>query len=476
MVMTRAPQIPLTDFKRTKIIATIGPATNSYDGIVHLIQSGANGLRLNFSHGTEEERTQQIKWIRKASKNLNKPVAIIQDLQGPKIRLGDFDGIITVNAGQNLTFKYNADFDRSGHIPLQYDLSKRIKRGEKMFLFDGKIQVTITSVNDGIVHGRAENEGVLIKRKGINVPDTDLEGDILTGKDKKDLVFGSTNDVDYVALSFVQKASDISALRKELINLGSEARVIAKIETKSALENLEEIVSESDVVMVARGDLATETLAESVPIIQRRIIGLGQKYAKPTIVATQMLASMVSNPEPSRAEVSDVATAVLVGTDCVMLSDETASGKYPIESVKVMKRIVRYTESNPPLKAVFPSEIREQTKQAAICEAAINLAQGVNAKAIVAETKSGATALQISSRRPEIPIIAVSSNSRVVQQLALVYSVKSYQRPDDRLQATKLTNWLLHNKVLSKGDVLVSASGKRPGAVGTTDTIKVRIL
>lgn len=433
-------------------------------------------MRLNFSHGTEEERTQQIKWIRKASKNLNKPVAIIQDLQGPKIRLGDFDGIITVNAGQNLTFKYNADFDRSGHIPLQYDLSKRIKRGEKMFLFDGKIQVTITSVNDGIVHGRAENEGVLIKRKGINVPDTDLEGDILTGKDKKDLVFGSTNDVDYVALSFVQKASDISALRKELINLGSEARVIAKIETKSALENLEEIVSESDVVMVARGDLATETLAESVPIIQRRIIGLGQKYAKPTIVATQMLASMVSNPEPSRAEVSDVATAVLVGTDCVMLSDETASGKYPIESVKVMKRIVRYTESNPPLKAVFPSEIREQTKQAAICEAAINLAQGVNAKAIVAETKSGATALQISSRRPEIPIIAVSSNSRVVQQLALVYSVKSYQRPDDRLQATKLTNWLLHNKVLSKGDVLVSASGKRPGAVGTTDTIKVRIL
>jgi len=474
--MTRAPQIPLSAFKRTKIIATIGPATNSYDGIVHLIQSGANGLRLNFSHGTDAERTDQIEWIRKASKNLNKPVAIIQDLQGPKIRLGDFDGIITVSAGQNLTFKYQADYERSGHIPLQYDLSKRVKRGEKMYLFDGKIHVNITSVTDGIIHGRAENEGVLIRRKGINVPDTDLEGDILTSKDNKDLVFGSTNDIDYVALSFVQKASDISTLRKKLATLGSEALIIAKIETKSAIDNLEEIVAETDVVMVARGDLATETLAESVPIIQRKIIGLGQKYAKPTIVATQMLASMVESSEPSRAEVSDVATAVLVGADCVMLSDETANGKYPIESVKVMKRIVRYTESNPPLKAIFPAENQDQSNQAAICEAVISLAQGVNAKAIVAETKSGATALQISSRRPEIPIIAVSSSVRVVQQLALVYGIKSYQRPDDILQATKLTNWLLNSKVLAKGDVLVSASGKRPGAVGTTDTIKVRIL
>jgi len=477
MEENRAPQIPLSNLKRTKIIATVGPATNSYDDIVHMIQAGANGLRLNFSHGTQEEREKQIKWIRKAATNLKLPVAIIQDLQGPKIRLGDFDDIINVSKGQSITFKYRADHSKTGHIPLQYDLSKKVKRGERLYLFDGKIQTIVTSVSGGIIHVRAENEGVLVKRKGINVPDTDLEGDILTEKDKEDLAYGSTADIDYVALSFVQKASDITRLRKHLKSLGSDARIIAKIETKSALDNLEDIVREADVAMVARGDLATETLAEAVPIVQRRIIGLGLKYSTPTIVATQMLGSMVDSPEPSRAEVSDVATAVLVGADCVMLSDETASGQYPIESVKVMKRIVRYTELNPPLKATFLSNEEDtQTKQAAVCSAALQLANSVSARAIVAETKSGATALQIASHRGNIPIIAVTSNRRVANQMAIVFGIKAYERPDDRLQATKLTNWLHRNKVLARGDVVVSASGQHPGLVGATDTIKVRIL
>lgn len=478
MESNRAPQIPLSNLKRTKIIATVGPSTNSYDDIVHMIQAGANGLRLNFSHGTNEERDKQIKWIRKAADNLKQPVAIIQDLQGPKIRLGDFDDIINVDKGQSITFQYRSDYSKTGNIPLQYDLSKKVKRGERLYLFDGKIQTVVTSISGDIIHVRAENEGVLVKRKGINVPDTDLEGDILTEKDKEDLAYGSTADIDYVALSFVQKASDITKLRKHLKSLGSDARVIAKIETKSALDNLQDIVRESDAVMVARGDLATETLAEAVPIVQRRIIGLGLKYSKPTIVATQMLGSMVDSPEPSRAEVSDVATAVLVGADCVMLSDETASGHYPIESVKVMKRIVRYTELNPPLKATFFSNEKENTttKQAAVCSAALQLAESVNAKAIVAETKSGATALQISSHRGNIPVIAVTSTRRVANQMAIVFGIKAYERPEDRLQATKLTNWLHRNKVLSRGDVVVSASGQHPGMVGATDTIKVRIL
>jgi len=467
--------VPLEDFKRTKILATIGPPTNSYEAIYSLIKAGANGIRLNFSHGDYEERLEQIKWIRKASKELGKPVAILQDLQGPKIRLGDFDGVITVQTGQALTFGYKTDYERTNHIPTQYDLAKKVKRGERVYLYDGKVKTTVTSVTDGIVHVRAENDGILIKRKGINLPDTDFGGDIITKKDKEDIVFGSTQDIDYVALSFVQTADDIKALRKRLKNLGSTAKIIAKIETKAAVENIEAIVKETDGVMIARGDLAVETPAESVPIVQRKIIGLGLKHAKPTIVATQMMGSMTEMPEPTRAEVSDVATAVIVGADCVMLSDETANGKYPIEAVQTMKRVVRYTEMNAPLKAVFANE-DDHSRQAAISNSIIQLAETIKAKAIVAETKSGDTALQIATRRPNVPLIAVTDDTRTAQQLALVYDVKSYVRPVDRLAAVKLTDWLRQNRVLHKGDIVVTASGRQPGVVGTTDTIKVRML
>ncbi len=462
-------------FKRTKIIATIGPSTDSYDKILALIKSGANGLRLNFSHGTYEERVQQIAWIRKASETYGKPVAIIQDLQGPKIRLGDFDGVFTVQDGQSFTLKYGADFEREGHLPIQYDLSKKVKRGERLYLYDGKLRTTVTSVRDGVVHVRAENEGILIKRKGINLPDTDFAGDIITKKDKKDINFGSEHDIDYVALSFVQSPDDIEQLRKMLKNLGSTARIIAKIETKASVENLEAITKSVDALMVARGDLAIETEPESVPIVQRKAISLGILYDKPTIVATQMLATMTEMPDPTRAEVSDVATAVIVGADCVMLSDETASGQYPIESVEVMKRIILFTQENSPVTPKFDHS-EETSRQSAICNAIIRLALQVEARAIVAETKSGATALQVASRRPARSVVAVTSVTRVAQQLAIVYGLKSYVRPDDKLAAAKLTDWLKQKKVLKKGDVIVSASGEYPGVVGTTDTIKVRVL
>lgn len=470
------PVVPLKEFKRTKIIATLGPSTDSYEAVLDLIKAGANGLRLNFSHGTHEEHGRRIKWVRKASKELGKPVAIIQDLQGPKVRVGDFEGIINVQAGQTLAFKYGADYAKTGHIPMQYDLAKKVKRGERLYLYDGKIHTTVSSVKDGVVYTHAENDGILIKRKGMNLPDTDFGGDIITKKDREDMVYGSTQDIDYVAMSFVQTADDIVNIRRILKNLGSNVQVIAKIETNAAVENIESIVHEVDAVMVARGDLAVETPAESVPIVQRQIIGLGLRYAKPTIVATQMLLSMTEMPDPTRAEVSDVATAVLVGADCLMLSDETASGRYPIEAVKTMKRVIRYTEQHAPLKAVFPEHPDDHTRQSAISKGVISLAESIQAKAIVAETKSGATALQISSRRPEIPLIAVTSDVRTAQQLAIVYDVKSYVRPVDKLAAIKLTNWLREIRVLSKGDVVVTASGQYPGVVGTTDTIKVRVL
>lgn len=472
----KIPNVPVERFKRTKIVATLGPSTDTYEAILALVEAGVNGMRLNFSHGTHEERIQQIAWIRKASKVCGKPIAIIQDLQGPKIRLGDFEGVITVRTGQHLVFKYNADYERSGYIPTQYDLSKKVKRGEVIYLYDGKVKTTVTSVAEGLVHARVDNDGILIKRKGMNLPDTDFAGDTITVKDKKDLAFGSTQDIDYVAQSFVQSAVDIRNMRRLMKGLGMQAKIIAKFETKAAIKHIEEIVQETDLIMVARGDLAVEAPAESVPIVQRQLIGLGQRYSKPTIVATQMLFSMTEMPEPTRAEVSDVATAVLVGADCVMLSDETANGKYPVEAVEVMKRIILYTQNNAPLKAVFPEVSDTVSKQDAICAAIIDLADKTDAKAIVAETSSGAVALHIAAMRPERPVIAVTGNRQVAQQLVLVYGVKAYVRPDDRLQATKLTNWLHRNKVLRGGDVVVTASGQHPGVVGTTDTIKVRVL
>lgn len=466
-----------SEFGWTKIIATVGPSTNSYDSIKSLILAGANGIRLNFSHGNHEEREQQIKWIRKAEKELGTSVAVIQDLQGPKIRLGDFDGVIPVQAGQNITLKYNSDYKRTGLIPTQYDLSKKVKRGERVFFYDGKVKSTVISVKDGKVHVRLDNDGVLLERKGINLPDTDFGGDVITAKDRHDAAFGSDNDVDYVAQSFVQTQHDIDEMKKILKNLGSSAKVIAKIETVSALERIDQIVDSADAVMVARGDLAIETSPELVPIEQRRIVGVCRQKAKPVIIATQMLATMTESSEPTRAEVSDVATAVIIGSDCVMLSDETANGRFPLEAVKMMKTVVSYAERNSPITPLFRNQQNDiTTTQSAICSAIIALADEIKVTAIVAETKSGATALNIAARRPDSPIITVTSQQRVANQMAIVYGIKSYVRPDGKLAATKLTNWLVKNGVLRTGDKIVTASGMYPGVVGATDTIKVRVI
>lgn len=463
-------------YKRTKIIATIGPVSDTYDAIHSLIKAGVNGLRLNCSHGTNEERAKHIKLIRRASKDLNKPVAILLDLQGPKIRLGDFDGVVPVEAGQRLKLGYKSDYERSGVLPVQYDLSKKVKRGESLLLFDGRIRSTVTSVKDGVVSIEIHNDGVLIARKGINLPDTDFGGDVITKKDMEDLAFGSTQDIDIVAMSFVQTATDIEQLRRKMNNLNCNAKIMAKIETKSAIQHMEAIVKATDMLMVARGDLAPEVSLESVPVHQRRIVELGFTYAKPVVVATQVLASMVDSPEPTRAEVNDIASAVLMGADCVMLSEETAVGKHAVKAVQTMKKVILYTEHHTPYHLMPESIHRDASRQTAICETIIHLSQRLKAAAIVAETKSGATALQISCRRPKMPIIAVTSDSRVAQQLAIVYGVKSYVRPDSKLAATKMTDWLKTAHVLDDGDIIVSASGQHPGVVGTTDTIKVRVL
>lgn len=464
-------------FKRTKIIATVGPATNSYELIHQLIESGANVLRLNFSHGTNEEREQQIAWIRKASKALKKPVAIFQDLQGPKIRLGDIkDNHYDVKKGDELCLAFDAQH-KGKTLPVQYDISTKVKAGERVYIFDGKVKTIALKVEPGIVRVRVENDGFVMSRKGINLPDTDFSGDILTEKDYRDIDWGAARDIDYVGLSFVHSAHDIEVLRGYMAEKGSHAMIIAKIETKSAIEDdeLEHIVEASDAVMVARGDLAVEVGAEIVPVVQRQIIELCHNHAKLSIVATQMMMSMVHNPEPTRAEVNDVSHAVIIGADCVMLSDETANGDYPIETVQSMKRIIMYTQTHVPVRPLGEPKYLD-SHSVAISAAAVTIARQVHADAIVAETRSGSTAQHIAANRPSLPIISVTSDPRVAQQLAMLYANKGFLRPDGERAGLELAEELVKEGYLPTPCTVVVVSGIQPGVKGGTDTIRVRTI
>lgn len=469
--------------KRTKILATLGPATNSPEKIKALIEAGANGFRLNFSHGSYEERLDQIKWIRDASRQIGRPVAILQDLQGPKIRLGALKGNhFDVKAGSEIVLDHAIqEHDGSANLPIQYNLADKVKVGEPVYLFDGKIRGhMVERVSDTAIKVRIDNDGFLMSRKGLNLPDTDFGGDIITPKDMADIEFGADKDIDFVALSFIQSADDVNNLRQILVSQGSTAQIIAKIETKAAIEpeTLKEIVKAADGVMAARGDMAVETSAEIVPIVEREIIRLCRKYGKLSIVATQMMASMVDSPEPTRAEVSDVATAAILGTDVVMLSDETANGNYPVETVKMMANTVRYTQSRWPMNDMPIEEGEANRRRNAIAHAAVEVAERVDADFIIAETKSGATAARIAALRPELPIIAVTPSPRVAQQLALSYATRSYVRDDEEHAGVNVAKELLATGKYSNNGrlVVVVVSGRQPGATGGTDTLRVRVI
>ncbi len=465
-------------FKRTKILATLGPITSTPEMIESLINAGVNGLRLNFSHGDYEERTDQIRWIREASAKIGKPVAILQDLQGPKIRLGMLNENTPVKRGDEIILDYAAE--HSGlTFPVQYNLAEKVKVGEPIYIFDGKVRTTVIEIpSETAIKLRVENDGVLMSKKGINLPDTDFGGDILTPKDLKDIEYGLDKDIDYVALSFVQSADDINNLRQILVAGGSRAQIIAKIETKAAIkpEVMEEIVKATDGIMVARGDLAVEAGAEIVPIVQRQLLALCRKHGKLSIVATQMMASMVDNPEPTRAEVSDVANAVIQGADTVMLSDETANGKYPLETVAAMKKVILYTQDNASVAPIH-DVIAKNLQLDAISTAAVSLAEQLKVDAIIAETKSGATAANIAAHRPNLPIISVTSEQKAAQQLALSYANRSYVRDDAAEAGFDLFKELKEEGFFGEGTAkVIIVSGQQPGVIGTTDTIKVRVL
>ena len=466
-------------FKRTKILATLGPPTSTPEMIEKLALAGVNGFRLNFSHGDYPERDDQIRWIREASTKIGKPVAILQDLQGPKIRLGMLNENTSVKTGDEIILDFAAEHNGLT-FPVQYNLAEKVKVGEPIFIFDGKIRTEVIEiVSATAIKLRVENDGTLMSKKGINLPDTDFGGDILTPKDLKDVEYGLTKDIDYVALSFIQSAEDINNLRQILVAGGSSAQIIAKVETKAAIKDdvLESIVMASDGVMVARGDLAVEAGAEIVPIIQRRLIALCRKHGKLSIVATQMMASMVDSPEPTRAEVSDVANAVIQGADTVMLSDETANGSYPLETVAAMKKVILYTQDNAPVSPIYDYVLMKSPQLDAISTAAVKLAEQVKAVAIIAETKSGATAATIAAHRPNLPIVSVTSELRAAQQLGLGYANRSYVRPDSEEAGFELAKELkIEGFFGDEPATVVIVSGQQPGIIGTTDTIKVRVI
>ncbi len=473
-----------TVFKRTKILATVGPSVDSPEQIEAMAVAGVNGFRLNFSHEKHDAANTHIGWIRQASEKVGKPVAILQDLQGPKVRLGALSvDELPVKKGDMLELDYGLEAHAGGlQLPVQYNLAEKVKLEQPVYLFDGKVKTVVKEVSSGTaIRVEVLNDGVLMSRKGINLPDTDFGGDIITQKDLEDIEYGADKDIDYVSLSFVQSAEDINNLRQMLAEKGSTAQVIAKIETKAAIQpdTLDAIVQASDGIMVARGDLAVEVGPEVVPIVQRKIIALCRKYGKLSIVATQMMASMVDAPEPTRAEVSDVASAVILGADTVMLSDETAMGKYPLETIAAMKRVIMYTQENAPPATISDVLTAQDTPQrTAIGSAAVKLAEHLKVQAIIAETKSGATANDIAAFRPNLPIISVTSEPRTAQQLALAYANKSFVRPDGEKAGLKLAKELKEQDFFGKTTPVkvVIVSGLQPGLIGATDTIRVRVL
>lgn len=469
-------------FKRTKILATIGPSTNSPEMIEKVIMAGVNGCRLNCSHGSNEERSEQIKWIRAAAEKKGRSVAIVQDLQGPKIRLGEIkDNHLDLKKGDELVLEAKDGFIHDGGltVPIQYNLADKVRPGESLSMFDGRVKANVLEVvSDTAIRIEVLNDGFIMSKKGLNLPDTDFGGDILTEKDLDDIAHGVNEDYDFVSLSFIQSATDIEKLRQVLLSNGSTAKIIAKIETKKAItsdENLEAIVKAADGIMVARGDMAVEAGAEVVPIVQRKLIALCRTYGKLCIVATQMLASMTESPEPTRAEVSDVATAVIQGADAVMLSEETAVGNYPVETVTEMKKIILYAQNNSSVAPIAGQ--KDRSIYDSISETAARLAERIGADVIVCQTNSGATALAMAAKRPNLPIVSVTTNPRVANQLALTYANSAFVRPYSEDFGFNLTKELKDSGYLKTKDgvkdllaVIVSGDKNQNG----TDTIRIR--
>jgi pyruvate kinase len=417
--------------RRAKIVATVGPASNTPEMLKRLFLAGVDTFRLNFSHGTHDDHAKVHAAIRALEVEVGRPIGILQDLQGPKIRVGTIrDGKITVTAGETIRFVLKgADGDKSA-IPLPHpEIFAAVAPGHNLLIDDGRVRVAVTGLGDDYIDAKVVIGGVISNRKGVNLPNTVLELSPLTAKDRTDLAFGLELGVDWVAMSFVQKPADLLEARGLI---GDRAGLMAKIEKPAALDRIDDIIRLSDAIMVARGDLGVEIPHEEVPGRQKELVRACRLAVKPVIVATQMLDSMVNAPTPTRAEASDVATAIYDGADAVMLSAESASGAYPAEAVEMMDRIIRSTEQHKLYRSIIdasdPGE--EQTAPHAVAAAAADLADVIHASAIVAFTSSGTTAARIARKRPAVPILAITPHGAVSRRLCLLWGAHSIRSED----------------------------------------------
>ena len=469
---------------KTKIVCTIGPSSGSVDMLAHLIGAGMDVARLNFSHGTYDEHRSLLGSIREASARTEAHVTVVQDLQGPKIRIGEFaQPSVDLRRGERFTITTDEIIGDATRVATSFkNLPKDTRPGEMVLLDDGKIRLRVLKVKGKEVVCEVVVGGTLSAHKGINLPGTTVRSPSLTEKDLRDLEFGLESGVDYVALSFVRTADDINALRKAIAERtrgGLPVPVVAKIEKPQAVTNIEEIISASDIVMVARGDLGVELPPEDVPVLQKRIVGRCNASGKPVIIATQMLESMIGSPTPTRAEASDVANAVLDGADAVMLSAETSVGKYPLEAVKMMERIIRKAESEGGvrMKAIRRPHEAVENRLDALGQSACVLAEQMKAAAIVAVTHTGSTARAIARYRPERPIIAISDDLATLRRLNIVWGVRGVHiggldgDSDKALQ--HIQEELLAAGLVRRGAYVVLLAGQPFFGRGSTNFIKV---
>jgi pyruvate kinase len=467
--------------RRTKIVATIGPATESKEVLRQLIEAGATTFRLNFSHGDHEDHAERIATIREVAQEMGLHIGILQDLQGPKIRLGRFEaGPISLATGDAFTLTSRQVNCNQSIATVTYDnLAREVHNGCRILLDDGRVEMVVESVDqaDQSLHCRVTVGGVLSNNKGVNFPDVQLSIRALTPKDRRDLAFGLQQGVDWVALSFVRNPSDMQEIRDLIQSHGCSTPVVAKIEKFEAIDSIDAILPLCDGVMVARGDLGVEMPAEEVPLLQKELIRKANSLGIPIITATQMLDSMASCPRPTRAEVSDVANAILDGTDAVMLSNETAVGDYPVEAVATMARIARRIERDYPLR-ILDGQMAT-TIPNAISQAVSSIARQLNAAAILPLTKSGSTARNVSKFRPSTPILAITSEETVARQLQLVWGVNPLliaEQPSTASTFTLAMGVAQQNGLLREGDLVVETAGTLEGVSGSTDLVKVGIV
>ncbi len=471
--------------KKTKIVATMGPAsTNSKEVLKEMILSGTNVCRLNFSHGTHQNHLNTINLIREINDELGCNVAILADLQGPKIRIGEVEnnGVELVD-GANLTITTKECVGTKDKVYLTYqNFPKDVAVGDLVLMDDGKLQLKVTSTNKkDLVETTVLHGGILSSKKGVNLPNTKISLPCITEKDAKDLEFALQQEVDWIGLSFVRSARDIIELKHIISKNGSQAKVIAKIEKPEAINDIDDIIIATDALMVARGDLGVEVPMEKVPTLQKMMIKKCRSYAKPTIVATQMMESMIQNFTPTRAEVNDVANAVLDGVDAVMLSGETSVGKYPVEVIKAMSKIVKQVEESEEIyyKEEIPEKNQERFISDSICFNASRLAQRVEAKGIVTMTFSGYTAYKISSQRPKADTFVFTENRQILTQLNLVWGVKGYYY--DKMVSTDHTiadsKYILKKKgLLKKGDLVVNIASIPIEEKGPSNMVKLSYI